>query len=190
MTWVQLNHFPNYEIYNIYDDKNHTYPIRRKVNGRIIKTRIHHSGYVQLHLDGTKTYFVHNIIAHHFITNNDETKTEIDHKDRDKTNNRIENLRYVTRSENQRNKTKYTYMGEATYFDELPEGAIKIDRYGKHSFDDLYYHNDKFYFWNGNQYRIVKPFFQNNTDCLRVPSSSGKKAFITIDILKKAYNLN
>ena len=189
MTWAQLSHFPNYEICDVYDDNNHTYPIRRKSSGRIIKTNVHHSGYVQLHLDGTKTYFVHNIIAHHFIMNDDETKTEIDHKDRDRTNNRIENLRYVTKSENMRNRTKYTY-GEATYFNELPDGAVKINTYGKHNFDDLYYHNDKFYFWNGNQYRVVHTFFQNDTDCIRVPSSSGKKAFITVKNLKRLYHLN
>ena len=50
-----------------------------------------------------KTYLLHRLIAIHFIPN-PENKTEVDHIDRNRKNNLIENLRWVTRSENNINK--------------------------------------------------------------------------------------
>ena len=60
--------------------------------------------YVKLCKDGKpKTMSVHRLLGNAYIPN-PENKREIDHIDNNRQNNNISNLRWVTRSENQRNK--------------------------------------------------------------------------------------
>ena len=47
-----------------------------------------------------KMYLLHRLVAYTFLGNPPEGKTEVDHIDDNKDNNRPENLRWVTRSEN------------------------------------------------------------------------------------------
>ena len=67
--------------------------------------RLHGYLGVQLHWRGGhpkrdfKTMSVHRLVAEAFIPN-PEGKPEVNHKDQDKTNNRADNLEWVTRSEN------------------------------------------------------------------------------------------
>ena len=44
-------------------------------------------------------YYVHRLVAETLIENPEELP-EVDHKDSDKTNNSVDNLRWVTRQEN------------------------------------------------------------------------------------------
>ena len=64
------------------------------------------NGYKRVNLtciDGkNRDFLIHRIIAYLFIPN-PENKPEVDHIDTDRTNNRIENLRWATSSENSRN---------------------------------------------------------------------------------------
>lgn len=58
-------------------------------------------GYKTIHLNNN-TYRVHRLVAETFLSN-PENKPEIDHINRIPYDNRIENLRWATRSENNRN---------------------------------------------------------------------------------------
>ena len=67
--------------------------IRRISSGWIAKPiLIKQSGYIQVYLNG-KTYKYHRILAKHFIPNPDNLP-EVDHIDRNKVNNSLENLRW------------------------------------------------------------------------------------------------
>jgi hypothetical protein len=68
---------------------------------------------------------VHVLVAHAFILNDDpENKKFVDHIDRDKMNNHLSNLRWVTRSENQRNMNNSVKVGETL----LKDYALKYEK--------------------------------------------------------------
>lgn len=72
---------------------------------RIIKCFYNHSNYtmVTLSKDGIQKHFqVHRLVAANFIPNT-ENKPQVDHLNRIRNDNRVENLRWVTVSENSRN---------------------------------------------------------------------------------------
>jgi len=62
-----------------------------------IGVRLENGKYVQ--------FFVHRIVAFLFIPN-PKNKEEVNHKNRDKSDNKVENLEWVTRSENEHHKWK------------------------------------------------------------------------------------
>lgn len=97
--WKVIDEFPNYSICN--DGR-----VRNDKTGRIRKHTLTSHGYMIISFkkeDGsTKQIFVHRLMAMAFIPN-PENKPFIDHINRDKSDNRLENLRWVTTSENQYN---------------------------------------------------------------------------------------
>ena len=93
MEWRTIASHPAYEVSN-------TGLVRR--GERVLKSRIHGRYYagVILCMNGIETsHLVHRLMALAFIPNPDN-KEMIDHINRNKLDNSIENLRWVTRSEN------------------------------------------------------------------------------------------
>ena len=109
--YKKIDGYDNYEISNLGN-------VRNIDTGRILKPGKNTHGYyfVNLYKDGIgKMFLVHRLIALHFIPNPDNLPC-IDHIDRNRTKNSISNLRWISRSNNQRNKPKKTnasskYMG-------------------------------------------------------------------------------
>ena len=90
-----------YNNYKIYENGN----VKR--NGKILKTRLNQGYYcIDLHKEGKPKFFkIHRLIALHFIENPNNHEF-VDHIDCDRKNNQIGNLRWVTRTQNNRNRTK------------------------------------------------------------------------------------
>lgn len=73
--------------------------------GKPLKYSVNHNGYciVNFMVDRVRKGFsIHTLVAKQFITNNDIRKTQVNHKDGDKTNNCVDNLEWVTSKENMR----------------------------------------------------------------------------------------
>lgn len=71
---------------------------RCKSKRGILKPERHTSGYLRVSLSGIGRFYLHRLTAEYFLDNSD--KTIVNHKDGDKTNNRVDNLEWVTPSEN------------------------------------------------------------------------------------------
>lgn len=83
-------------------DSDYTIPKPEMLLTPVVEER---SGYCAVGLqikNKTKTIRVHRLVAQLFIPNPDN-KTDVDHINHDKTDNRAENLRWVTKEENNRN---------------------------------------------------------------------------------------
>ena len=121
--WTTIQEASNYEV-STYGN------IRNKTTQKILKGRLTKSGYLQvsLKIDETNKFsnrYIHRLVAIYWI-DNPEDKREVNHKDGNKENNNINNLEWVTSSENQKhrhsigiNKTSNRRVGKFTKDGEL-----------------------------------------------------------------------
>jgi hypothetical protein len=95
--WKTITTHPNYEVSDAGE-------VRNSKTGKTLKQILGSRGYLQVTLcPGHNFYTIHRLVAMYHIEN-PENKPQVDHIDRNKTNNSIENLRWVTHSENVLNK--------------------------------------------------------------------------------------
>ena len=98
--WKVLEEFPRYEI-----SQEGLRPIEGKKRFHIMKPCLGPRGYVYYNLqkDGKMlSRYFHRLLAQTFIPNPDN-KPDVDHINRNRMDNNLENLRWATRKENTRN---------------------------------------------------------------------------------------
>jgi hypothetical protein len=142
---MEIQGYPNYLIYP--DGK--VWSNKRK--GRFLKPILGKNGYYKVTLSGDKTKIknIHRLIAEHYIYNDDPiTKIFVDHINRIKTDNRLENLRWVTQTENNNNVgvTIRSLTG------------IKRISYDKDK--------DRWRYKNNTKKNNITKYFKSKTDCL------------------------
>jgi len=103
----QITDYPNYELHKCGDnDFQICSKPRGGTKGGYVKNCPDKDGYLKvgLYKNGKrKTFGIHRIIAEIFVEN-PENKPEVDHIDRDTSNNRPDNLRWATRREQMHNQ--------------------------------------------------------------------------------------
>ena len=149
--WETLKNHDDYEISTKYP-----FVVRKKSNKKIISEYLNKAiGYICCNLSGIPHY-KHRLIALQFIPNPDNLP-QIDHINRNRTDNHLNNLRWISASDNQKNRTKSSSNNNIVYeyFDKIDDEAIEITDYGQHHFEFYYYveKEDSFYFFNGKTYR-------------------------------------
>ena len=135
--YVDLVGYDNYEILAA-----EPFTIRRKDNKRIVTEFLNNSGYLRLMLrtpGGQIAKLKHRLIAEQFLPNPNNLP-EVDHIDRDKLNNSLNNLRWVSRSDNNRNRTVSSF-GKRQYLNHAPNDITEILL-----FNDVQYNPNTYYF--------------------------------------------
>ena len=180
--WETLKYDDDYEINTKYP-----YQIRKKSTGKILCECVNSSGYVHLAIK-TKKVKKHRLIAIQWIENDyPETKIQIDHIDRDKLNNHISNLRWITPSDNCRNRN-YNSRSTEEFVDELPNDSMLIESYNNHSFDKYFYdhQNDRILmFTRYEKIKICKPYTMGNRLVMQFYDISGKQRIFGFEKLMK-----
>ena len=110
-------------------------------------------GYLRVQVTG-KNYHVHRLVAEAFIPN-PENKPEVDHINRNPTDNRVDNLRWSTRSENQRNTSQHDLVeargGTHWYEDERQYNREKMALYHKRHTDSRKFTHKQVLFSDGKR---------------------------------------
>ena len=151
---IALNHYP--------------YIIRNKSTGYVRKETIQRDGYHNLTFKN-KTYGVHVIVAIQWLENDDpEHKTQVDHINHIPDDNRLENLRWITPSDNQKNTTRHNGV-TYEFLEELSDQAFEVTEYNGHEFEDLWFdpESDCFYYYTGAAYREMV-YEKTSTYALRI----------------------
>ena len=150
-----------------------------KISTKKIVSECVDNGYYRVCIN-LKRVFKHRLIAIQWIENDDpETKDQIDHINRNKLDNRIENLRWISQSENIKNRDKYQKQ-QCEYISKLPENSIKIDDYNGIELDRYYYDTDseKLYLQTVTKnvrYKIIKPSLNKNLLTVYLVDVNGKR---------------
>jgi hypothetical protein len=99
----KIDDFDNYSVSNLSR-------VRNDETGRILKAGKDGGGYLFVYLSKKnkkpKMFKIHRLVGIYFIENINDYK-EIDHINRNSLDNRIENLRWVSRSQNKANRGKF-----------------------------------------------------------------------------------
>jgi hypothetical protein len=186
--WVAIDNHPDYEIYNQYP-----FPIKRTNNNRLKSIWLDAStGYNICLLDNNdnrQKLYHHRLIALQFIPNPDNLP-QVDHIDRNKQNNHIENLRWVSSRDNNRNRTS-THNVYYEFIEELPEDAITVEDYGTHQFTDLYYSHTlrRFIINNGVNLRLLHNNLNVNSYFVITQDTNENRVNIHLNRFQRLYNL-
>ncbi len=103
--WRPIQGFPRYEVSSLGN-------VRGKF-GKLLNLATNRDGYkyITLHGEQKKTVRVHRLVASAFLPNPDNKPT-VDHMNRDRSDNRLENLRYASWREQNLNAVKTTKLGQ------------------------------------------------------------------------------
>ena len=113
--------FETYEVSNLGN-------VRNIITGRLLKLCLSTAGYHRVCLN-KKCHNVHRFVALAFIEN-PENKEFVDHIDKNRTNNNVNNLRWATRTENNINKTLrkdcITGIAGVSFYKRLNKWCVRI----------------------------------------------------------------
>jgi len=131
MTWLDYN-----DIYAVSDDG----LVMNKQTGRVLKPYRRPDTYLEINLGRNIRFLIHRLVALLFLPKIDMPQLEVDHINRDKTNNCAYNLRWVDTTTNNLNKLVKTGSSGEKYIRhdircKKTPWNVRIQRYNESVFD-------------------------------------------------------
>ena len=173
--------------------KSYPHQIRKVSDGRILSETDNGIGYLMVTLAKERIstrHYKHILIASQFVPNpNPNQYNQVDHINHIRTDNRIENLRWVTSQDNNRNRSSYN--GVAVQFFDYNEirgdVLIEVKKYGEHSFEFYYYDvtKNKFFYDTGVNYRELHTNFRRNAAFVYARDTNNKQTCIYYNKFKR-----
>ena len=176
-TFVTLTDYPMYEI-----DSQYPHNIRKKGQYGFLKES-NTKGYLRVSLYGEKCY-KHRLIAKQFIPN-PEGLPCVDHRNHNRSDNRVENLRWTSYSENSRNLSS-SHGIEYEFVDELEANALQINSVNGYEFEGYWLAGNEILFYDGVRYRILFKRAHGNQWQIRMRDVEGNSTTVTKRKLDKA----
>ena len=188
--FVPLKGFDDYEISTTYPHQ-----IKRKRDGYIVKEYVD-KDYLRLHLNQggkRKHCYKHRIVANQFL-DNPHNYNEVDHRNHNKLDNRIENLRFVSSAMNSNNKATYNGV-PARYADSIPDESLVVDYYEtrieRHEFEHYYYYDGQFYYDNNMNYRILNiNVSKSGSKSVRMRSKANKYVDVVVNRFLEQHDIH
>ena len=140
--------------------------------------------FIKVYLDtpyGQVRVYKHYLIARQFVKN-PFNFIKVIHIDGNKLNNSLNNLRWVSHSENLKNRTVKAY-GKRPYLDHAPNDIVEII-----SYDDVAYPNDTYYFCYKDD-SVYKRFNDHKWRQLKQTPHCGYLVMNMIDINKRRHQI-
>lgn len=192
MTLLSLKEIVGCEDYYIDDETFQIYSFKQKKyeQGRLLKQYVDKDGYIcfDFYVDGkVKRIFYHKIIVKMFIKPDyDSTKYNIDHMDHNRTNNSINNLCIVSRSENNRNSSKSRTGTEFNFVEDIGQSLIINEEAGIFYSLEL----DKFYMFisHTNKFKELHENMNRGRPYIRYSYNNKQYMFSTTKIRKNINN--
>ncbi|MDR0831398.1 MAG: HNH endonuclease [Bacillales bacterium] len=181
-TWEEMKFNTNYEINTSYP-----YKIRNKIKPhRFISESVSLQGYSVLSIGG-KFVRKHQTIATQWLPNPNKYK-DVDHINRDPTDNHIENIKWSSKSDNSKNRKK---KGKITYefIDVLPNNTEEINKVKDWEFEKLFYNPDvdTFYLKVNDMYRKLIILGGETSKHINGKDKNGQLRAISYNVFKKEY---
>ena len=180
MSWETLKLEPNHEICT-----EEPYMIRHITTQVRVTERVNHkTGVIMMRINGNN-YCKHRLIAGQWL-DNPMNYPCVRHIDGNKRNNSLQNLQWC--SENQIANHKL-YQDECV--DTLPDEHIAVTHFNGNDYDDLYYHDNQFYKYNGINYRKLRIHKDRygNFSTVATPKDQRVGVNISYKKFKKEYNI-
>ena len=135
-----MENYETLKIDNRYSiSKDYPYEIIYTKTKRVLKVTTSYNEYKTVHIGG-KNYGLHKVIAMQWLDNPNNYK-EVNHKDGNRSNNHLENLEWITHSDNLKQRPKFTRR-KYEFIDELPPSAEPLEEYKNIKYDKYYFDYD------------------------------------------------
>ena len=185
MTLLSLKEIVGCDDYYIDDTTLQIWSFKRYDEGKLLKPHVKKDGYVEYRFSVNgivKHILYHHIIVKMFINPNFDSNIEqIDHCDHNRTNNSIENLCVVSRSENQRNFSSMN-GNKFNFVDDIGQSLIINEEAGIYYSLEL----DKFYMFinHTNKFKELHECSSGGYPCITYCYNNKKHMFKTTKFRK------
>ena len=177
-TFVTLTEYPMYMI-----DSEYPHQIISKRNGLPVAEWNNGNGYIRIRLSGINE-LKHRVIAKQFIPN-PEGLPSVDHRNHNRSDNRVENLRWVSDRDNARNRASSNGI-EHEFRDELEANAFRINFVNGYEFEGYWLAGNEILYFDGQRYRVVIMHDQGNQWRARMRDVEGNSITVSKRQLDKA----